>query len=146
MAPGHLHQHCKDDRRGFSGCRGLKRISVQDILHTIDCWATHRTVFGMIVPSATNRRLWMLSWPAMHQAIMPAGVLSSLLPDQGIFISSIYRATRRLSEMLCSSTEDLQDDIMVGNGAGAILIWLTSVSFTLMEAAKGWYASEPAAR
>lgn len=93
-----------------------------------------KTTLAAIIATELGAPLRMTSGPALQHAGDLAAVLSSLQPDEVLFIDEIHRMARAAEEMLYLAMEDFRVDVVVGKGPGATAIPLTIEPFTLVGA------------
>jgi len=93
-----------------------------------------KTTLAAIIATELGAPLRMTSGPALQHAGDLAAVLSSLQPDEVLFIDEIHRMARAAEEMLYLAMEDYRVDIVVGKGPGATAIPLEIERFTLVGA------------
>jgi Holliday junction DNA helicase RuvB len=93
-----------------------------------------KTTLAMIIASELGSSLRITSGPAITHAGDLAAVLSSLEPNEVLFLDEIHRVARPAEEMLYVAMEDFRVDIVVGKGPGATAIPLELPPFTLVGA------------
>jgi holliday junction DNA helicase RuvB len=93
-----------------------------------------KTTLAMIVAHELGVPLRVTSGPAIQHAGDLAAVLSSLEPNEVLFLDEIHRMARPAEEMLYVAMEDYRVDVIVGKGAGATAIPLDLPPFTIVGA------------
>jgi holliday junction DNA helicase RuvB len=93
-----------------------------------------KTTLAMIVAQELGVPLRVTSGPAIQHAGDLAAVLSSLEPNEVLFLDEIHRMARPAEEMLYVAMEDYRVDVVVGKGAGATAIPLGLPPFTIVGA------------
>ncbi len=93
-----------------------------------------KTTLAMIVAAELGSSLRLTSGPAIERSGDLAAVLTSLGPNDVLFIDEIHRMARPAEELLYSAMEDFRVDVMVGKGPGATAIPLDLEPFTLVGA------------
>jgi Holliday junction DNA helicase RuvB len=93
-----------------------------------------KTTLAMIVAYEMGVPLRVTSGPAIQHAGDLAAVLSSLEPNEVLFLDEIHRMARPAEEMLYVAMEDYRVDVVVGKGAGATAIPLDLPAFTIVGA------------
>jgi holliday junction DNA helicase RuvB len=93
-----------------------------------------KTTLAMIVAQELGVPLRVTSGPAIQHAGDLAAVLSSLEPNEVLFLDEIHRMARPAEEMLYVAMEDYRVDVVVGKGAGATAIPLDLPPFTIVGA------------
>ncbi len=93
-----------------------------------------KTTLAMIVAYEMGVPLRVTSGPAIQHAGDLAAVLSSLEPNEVLFLDEIHRMARPAEEMLYVAMEDYRVDVIVGKGAGATAIPLDLPPFTIVGA------------
>jgi Holliday junction DNA helicase RuvB len=93
-----------------------------------------KTTLAMIVAQELGVPLRVTSGPAIQHAGDLAAVLSSLEPNEVLFLDEIHRVARPAEEMLYVAMEDYRVDVVVGKGAGATAIPLDLPPFTIVGA------------
>ncbi|HYJ76884.1 MAG TPA: AAA family ATPase, partial [Kineosporiaceae bacterium] len=93
-----------------------------------------KTTLAMIVAQELGVPLRVTSGPAIQHAGDLAAVLSSLEPNEVLFLDEIHRMARPAEEMLYVAMEDYRVDVVVGKGAGATAIPLDLPAFTIVGA------------
>jgi Holliday junction DNA helicase RuvB len=88
----------------------------------------------MIIAGERGVPLRLTSGPTIQHAGDLASILTSLTPNEVLFIDEIHRMSRAAEEMLYLAMEDFRVDVMVGKGAGANSISLDIAPFTLVGA------------
>ncbi len=93
-----------------------------------------KTTLSMIVAAELGAPLRVTSGPAIQHAGDLAAILSSLEPNEVLFLDEIHRVARPAEEMLYMAMEDFRVDVVVGKGPGATAIPLELPPFTLVGA------------
>lgn len=93
-----------------------------------------KTTLSMIIAGERGVPLRLTSGPTIQHAGDLASILTSLTPNEVLFIDEIHRMSRAAEEMLYLAMEDFRVDVMVGKGAGANSISLEIAPFTLVGA------------
>lgn len=93
-----------------------------------------KTTLSMIIAAERGVPLRLTSGPTIQHAGDLASILTSLTPNEVLFIDEIHRMSRAAEEMLYLAMEDFRVDVMVGKGAGANSISLDIAPFTLVGA------------
>lgn len=93
-----------------------------------------KTTLAAIISNETRGKLRMTSGPVIERQGDLAAILTSLSPNDVLFIDEIHRLPRAVEEMLYSAMEDFQLDILVGKGPGARSVRLSVNPFTLVGA------------
>lgn len=93
-----------------------------------------KTTLAGIIAAELGRPLRMSSGPAIQHAGDLASILTSLQPNEVLFLDEIHRTTRAAEETLYMAMEDFRVDVMVGKGPGAHSIPLELAPFTLVGA------------
>ncbi len=93
-----------------------------------------KTTLSMIIAGERGVPLRLTSGPTIQHAGDLASILTSLTPNEVLFIDEIHRMSRAAEEMLYLAMEDFRVDVMVGKGAGANSISLDIAPFTLVGA------------
>ena len=93
-----------------------------------------KTTLAMIIAGELGVPLRITSGPAIQHAGDLAAVLTSLEPNEVLFLDEIHRMARPAEEMLYMAMEDFRVDVVVGKGPGATAIPLELAPFTLVGA------------
>ncbi|MEM6733903.1 MAG: Holliday junction branch migration DNA helicase RuvB, partial [Myxococcota bacterium] len=79
-------------------------------------------------------RLHVTSGPALEKKGDLAGILTSLEPNDVLFIDEVHRLTPAIEENLYPAMEEFRFDVVIGEGAHARTLTLTLPRFTLVGA------------
>jgi holliday junction DNA helicase RuvB len=93
-----------------------------------------KTTLANIIAKELNCSLRSTSGPVIEKQGDLAAILTSLEPNQVLFIDEIHRINRVIEEVLYSAMEDYSLDIMIGQGPSARTIKLDLPRFTLVGA------------
>ncbi|MEU6857393.1 Holliday junction branch migration DNA helicase RuvB [Glycomyces sp. NPDC046736] len=93
-----------------------------------------KTTLAMIVAAELGVSLRQTSGPAIERSGDLAAILTSLGPNEVLFIDEIHRIARPAEELLYTAMEDFRVDVIVGKGPGATAIPLELEPFTLVGA------------
>ncbi len=93
-----------------------------------------KTTMANIVARELGCSLRSTSGPVIEKQGDLAAILTSLEPNQVLFIDEIHRINRVIEEVLYSAMEDYTLDIMIGQGPSARTIKLDIPRFTLIGA------------
>jgi holliday junction DNA helicase RuvB len=93
-----------------------------------------KTTMANIIAREMNCSIRSTSGPVIEKQGDLAAILTSLEPDQVLFIDEIHRINRIIEEVLYSAMEDYTLDIMIGQGPSARTIKLDLPRFTLIGA------------
>lgn len=93
-----------------------------------------KTTLANIIANELGVNLKVTSGPAIEHAGDLASILTSLAPNDVLFIDEIHRLNRAVEEILYPAMEDFHIDIMMGKGPGAQTIHLPLAPFTLVGA------------
>ena len=93
-----------------------------------------KTTLANIIANELGVSLKVTSGPAIEHAGDLAAILTSLAPNDVLFIDEIHRLNRAVEEVLYPAMEDFHIDIMMGKGPGAQTIHLPLAPFTLVGA------------
>lgn len=93
-----------------------------------------KTTLANIIAKELNCSLRGTSGPVIEKQGDLAAILTSLEPNQVLFIDEIHRINRVIEEVLYSAMEDYSLDIMIGQGPSARTIKLDLPRFTLVGA------------
>jgi Holliday junction DNA helicase RuvB len=93
-----------------------------------------KTTLAAIIATELAAPLRITSGPTLQHAGDLAAILTSLQPNEVLFIDELHRTTRAAEEMLYLAMEDFRVDVMVGKGPGATSIPLELAPFTLVGA------------
>jgi Holliday junction DNA helicase RuvB len=93
-----------------------------------------KTTLAAIIARELQVPLRITSGPTIQHAGDLAAILTSLQPNEVLFIDELHRTTRAAEEMLYLAMEDFRVDVMVGKGPGATSIPLELHPFTMVGA------------
>lgn len=93
-----------------------------------------KTTLAQIIAKEMGVNFRITSGPALERPGDLAAILTSLEPNDVLFIDEIHRLPRTVEEILYPAMEDFSIDIMSGKGAGAQSIHLPLDHFTLIGA------------
>lgn len=93
-----------------------------------------KTTLANIIANEMDGDLKVTSGPAIERAGDLAAILTSLKPNDVLFIDEIHRLNRSVEEILYPAMEDYALDIVIGKGAAAKSIRLDLPAFTLIGA------------
>jgi Holliday junction DNA helicase RuvB len=93
-----------------------------------------KTTLANIIANELGVAIKVTSGPAIEHAGDLASILTSLAPNDVLFIDEIHRLNRAVEEVLYPAMEDFHIDIMMGKGPGAQTIHLPLAPFTLVGA------------
>lgn len=93
-----------------------------------------KTTLANIVANEMECRLKTVCGPSIEKQGDLAAVLSSLQPNDILFIDEIHRLPKYVEEILYSAMEDYKIDIMIGSGEQSKSITLDIAPFTLIGA------------
>lgn len=93
-----------------------------------------KTTLAYIIANEMNSNIKTTSGPAIEKTGDLAAVLSSLEPNDVLFIDEIHRIPRFIEEILYSAMEDFTLDIIVGEGSTSRNIKINLPPFTLVGA------------
>ena len=93
-----------------------------------------KTTLAAIIARELQVPLRITSGPTIQHAGDLAAILTSLQPNEVLFIDELHRTTRSAEEMLYLAMEDFRVDVMVGKGPGATSIPLELHPFTMVGA------------
>lgn len=93
-----------------------------------------KTTLANIIANEMNGNVKITSGPAIERAGDLAAILTSLQPNDVLFIDEIHRLNRAVEEILYPAMEDYALDIIIGKGAAAKSIRLDLPQFTLIGA------------
>ncbi|SDE23775.1 Holliday junction branch migration DNA helicase RuvB [Glycomyces harbinensis] len=93
-----------------------------------------KTTLAMIVAAELGVGMRQTSGPAIERSGDLAAILTSLGPNEVLFIDEIHRIARPAEELLYTAMEDFRVDVIVGKGPGATAIPLELEPFTLVGA------------
>ena len=93
-----------------------------------------KTTLAGIIANELGVNLKVTSGPVLDKPGDLAGILTSLEPNDVLFIDEIHRLSRVVEEYLYSAMEDYRIDIMIDKGPGARSVQLSLSPFTLVGA------------
>ena len=93
-----------------------------------------KTTLSNILANEMNSNIKITSGPAIEKQGDLAALLTSLAPNDILFIDEIHRLNRSIEEILYPALEDYSLDIMIGKGPTARSIRLDLPKFTLVGA------------
>lgn len=93
-----------------------------------------KTTLASIIANEMNVQLRTTSGPAIERPDDLAAILTSLEPDDVLFIDEIHRLQRSIEEVLYPAMEDFCLDIVIGKGDTARSVRLDLPPFTLVGA------------
>jgi len=93
-----------------------------------------KTTLCNIIAAEMGVNLRTTSGPAIEHAGDLASILTSLQPNEVLFIDEIHRLARAVEERLYSAMEDFALDVMIGKGPSARSLRLTLPAFTVVGA------------
>src|SRR5687767_5201647 len=93
-----------------------------------------KTTLSRIVANELGVNIKETSGPVIEKPGDPAGLLTSLEPNDVLFIDEIHRLSTVVEEYLYAAMEDYRIDIMIDSGPNARSIQLTLNPFTLIGA------------
>ncbi len=93
-----------------------------------------KTTMANIIANEMKCSLRSTAGPVIEKQGDLAAILTSLEPNQVLFIDEVHRMNRVIEEVLYSAMEDYQLDIMIGQGPSARTIKLDLPRFTLIGA------------
>ena len=93
-----------------------------------------KTTLANIISNEMNAQLRVTSGPVLDKPGDLAGILTSLEPNDVLFIDEIHRLSPVVEEYLYSAMEDYRIDIMIDKGPSARSIQLDLNPFTLVGA------------
>ncbi len=93
-----------------------------------------KTTLAMIVAAELGVSIRITSGPAIERSADLASLLTSLQPDDVLFIDEIHRLPRAAEEVLYPAMEDFSVDIILGKGPKARDVRLQLSRFTLIGA------------
>jgi holliday junction DNA helicase RuvB len=93
-----------------------------------------KTSLAMILSTALESELHVISGPAVEKKGDLAAILTNLGPRDVLFIDEIHRLSIAVEEILYSAMEDHRLDIVIGQGAAARTMQIDLAPFTLIGA------------
>ncbi|MCM1163832.1 MAG: Holliday junction branch migration DNA helicase RuvB [Muribaculaceae bacterium] len=93
-----------------------------------------KTTLAGIIANELGVNFKVTSGPVLDKPGDLAGILTSLEPNDVLFIDEIHRLSRVVEEYLYSAMEDYRIDIMIDKGPGARSVQLSLSPFTLVGA------------
>ncbi len=93
-----------------------------------------KTTLSAIIANQLGVNMKTTSGPAIEKAADLAGILTSLEPNDVLFIDEIHRLKRVIQEYLYSAMEDFKMDVVIDKGPGARTVQIPLDPFTLIGA------------
>lgn len=93
-----------------------------------------KTTLANIIANEMNAKIKITSGPAIEKPGDLAAILTSLTPNEVLFIDEIHRINKNIEEILYPALEDFSLDIIIGKGPTAKSIRLDLPKFTLIGA------------
>jgi len=93
-----------------------------------------KTTFAMAIANEIGSSIRITSGPAIERQGDLAAILTSLKPNDILFVDEIHRLSRGVEEILYPAMEDRALDIIMGKGPSARTIRLSLEPFTLVGA------------
>ena len=93
-----------------------------------------KTTLAGVIATEMGVSIRITSGPAIERAGDLAAILTSLQPDDILFIDEVHRLARPVEEVLYPAMEDYALDIVLGKGPAARSVRLTLPPFTLIGA------------
>lgn len=93
-----------------------------------------KTSLAHIIARELSSNLRITAGPVLTKVADLAAILTSLQPDDVLFIDEIHRLPRAIEEVLYPAMEGYKLDIVVGQGAGAKTLRIDLPQFTLVGA------------
>ena len=93
-----------------------------------------KTTLSGIIANEMNVDIKITSGPAIERPGDLAAILTSMKPNDVLFIDEIHRLSRHVEEVLYPAMEDYAIDIVIGKGPGARSVRLDLPKFTLIGA------------
>ena len=93
-----------------------------------------KTTLANIIANEMNSKIKITSGPAIEKPGDLAAILTSLTPNEVLFIDEIHRINKNIEEILYPALEDFSLDIIIGKGPTAQSIRLDLPKFTLIGA------------
>ncbi|MBS7527723.1 Holliday junction branch migration DNA helicase RuvB [Fusibacter paucivorans] len=93
-----------------------------------------KTTLSCIIANEMNVDIKVTSGPAIERPGDLAAILTSMKPNDVLFIDEIHRLSRHVEEVLYPAMEDFAIDIVIGKGPGARSVRLDLPKFTLIGA------------
>lgn len=93
-----------------------------------------KTTLAGIIAAEMGTNIRITSGPSIERAGDLAAILTSLSPNDILFIDEIHRLSRSVEEILYPAMEDFSLDIILGKGPGAHSVRLDLPKFTLIGA------------
>ncbi|MCW2922227.1 MAG: Holliday junction branch migration helicase RuvB [Thermoleophilia bacterium] len=94
----------------------------------------HNTTLASVVARELGSTMHATSGPALEKKADVAAILTSLGPNDVLFIDEIHRLSTPIEEVLYTAMEDYQIDIVLGQGPAARTLRLDLEPFTLVGA------------
>ncbi len=93
-----------------------------------------KTSLAFIVAEELGVQLRTAAGPTLERGGDLAAILTSLQPNEVLFIDEIHRMSRTVEEVLYPAMEDFEIDVVIGSGPGAQSVKLPVPRFTLIGA------------
>ncbi|WP_028583012.1 Holliday junction branch migration DNA helicase RuvB [Desulfogranum mediterraneum] len=93
-----------------------------------------KTTLAYIIAQEMNAGIKVTSGPVIERPGDLAAILTSLQPDDVLFIDEIHRLNHVVEEILYPAMEDYQLDLVIGQGPGARSVKMDLPRFTLVGA------------
>ena len=93
-----------------------------------------KTTLAFIIANEIGTNIKISSGPALDKPYNLAGILTSLNPNDVLFIDEIHRLNPLVEEYLYSAMEDFRIDVVIDSGPSARSVQLTLPPFTLFGA------------
>jgi len=126
-------QEMKDNLRVFISSANKRKEPLDHVL-LYGPPGLGKTTMANIIAREMNCSMRATSGPVIEKQGDLAAILTSLEPEQVLFIDEIHRMNRVIEEVLYSAMEDYALDIMIGQGPSARAIKLDLPRFTLIGA------------
>jgi Holliday junction DNA helicase RuvB len=105
-----------------------------------------KTTLAYIIAAEMGVSVRITSGPAIERPGDLAAILTSLQPDDVLFIDEIHRLSRAVEEILYPAMEDYALDLVLGKGPGARNVRLALPRFTLIGATTRYAMVSPPLR
>ena len=93
-----------------------------------------KTTLASIIANEMGVEMRSTSGPVLEKAGDLAAILTSMKPNEVLFIDEIHRLSTHVEEILYPAMEDFRIDVMIGEGPGARSIKIDLPPFTLIGA------------